>query len=80
MFNAQVVLLYVDASFSLGRTVGPDKTGHFRTLWVWEALERVAGVVWAGGDDVRSMSGRGRRSFARKSFGCRWMRLLFRKL
>ena len=41
---AQVVWLSGDASISPGSSGGPDKTGHFRTLWLWEA--------WAGGWDA----------------------------
>ena len=40
-FCAQVVWITVDASVSSGRSVRPDKTGHFRTLWLWEAWEGV---------------------------------------
>ena len=44
-FCAQVVWITRDASVSLGGSVGPDKTGHFRTLLLWEAWEGVWGAV-----------------------------------
>ena len=35
----------MDAFVSLGRAVGPDKTGHFQTLLVWEMLARVGDTM-----------------------------------